>query len=201
MQSLLRTRPENLDDLTVQVALVRPGPIQGKAVHPYVERRQRKREDPDYEPPYDHPLLAECLHDTLGAIIFQEQVLDVAIALAGFSVGEAEGLRRAMSRKRSHDAIEAYHQRFLDGAAGERRRARDGRARLLEDQRLRLLRLPQVARGRLRAPRLPVGLASPPLPGRVPLRAPERAADGLLPAREPRPGRAAARRSRCSRPT
>src|SRR3712207_165717 len=68
MQSLLRTRPENLDDLTVQVALVRPGPIQGKAVHPYVERRQRKREDPDYVPPYDHPLLAECLRDTLGKI-------------------------------------------------------------------------------------------------------------------------------------
>jgi error-prone DNA polymerase len=117
MQSLLRTRPENLDDLTVQVALVRPGPIQGKAVHPYVERRQRSREDPDYEPPNDHPLLAECLRDTLGAIIFQEQVLDVAMALAGFSVGEAEGLRRAMSRKRSHDAIEAYRQRFLEGAA------------------------------------------------------------------------------------
>jgi error-prone DNA polymerase len=117
MQSLLRTRPENLDDLTVQVALVRPGPIQGKAVHPYVERRQRKREDPAYEPPYDHPLLAECLRDTLGAIIFQEQVLDVAMALAGFGVGEAEGLRRAMSRKRSRDAIEAYRQRFLEGAA------------------------------------------------------------------------------------
>ena len=117
MQSLLRTRPENLDDLTVQVALVRPGPIQGKAVHPYVERRQRKREDPDYVVPYDHPLLAECLEDTLGAIIFQEQVLDVAMALAGFSVGEAEGLRRAMSRKRSHDAIEAYRERFYEGAA------------------------------------------------------------------------------------
>ena len=117
MQSLLRTRPENLDDLTVQVALVRPGPIQGKAVHPYVERRQRKREDAAYEPPYDHPLLAECLRETLGAIIFQEQVLDVAMALAGFGVGEAEGLRRAMSRKRSRDAIEAYRQRFLEGAA------------------------------------------------------------------------------------
>jgi error-prone DNA polymerase len=117
MQSLLRTRPENLDDLTVQVALVRPGPIQGKAVHPYVERRQRKREDPAYAVPYDHPLLAECLEDTLGAIIFQEQVLDVAMALAGFSVGEAEGLRRAMSRKRSHDAIEAYRDRFYEGAA------------------------------------------------------------------------------------
>ncbi|HEX2045095.1 MAG TPA: DNA polymerase III subunit alpha, partial [Gaiellaceae bacterium] len=117
MQSLLRTRPENLDDLTVQVALVRPGPIQGKAVHPYVERRQRKREDPAYEPPYDHPSLAGPLRDTLGAIIFQEQVLDVAMALAGFGVGEAEGLRRAMSRKRSRDAIEAYRRRFLDGAA------------------------------------------------------------------------------------
>ncbi len=116
MQSLLRTRPENLDDLTVQVALVRPGPIQGKAVHPYVERRQRLREDPAYVPPYDHPSLAEPLRDTLGAIIFQEQVLDVAIALSGFSVGEAEGLRRAMSRKRSEAAIQAYRERFVDGA-------------------------------------------------------------------------------------
>jgi error-prone DNA polymerase len=117
MQSLLRTRPENLDDLTVQVALVRPGPIQGKAVHPYVERRQRRREDPSYVIPHDHPLLAECLEETLGAIIFQEQVLDVAMALAGFTVGEAEGLRRAMSRKRSQDAIEAHRERFFAGAA------------------------------------------------------------------------------------
>ena len=117
MQSLLRTRPENLDDLTVQVALVRPGPIQGGAVHPYIQRRQRRREDPDYVPPYDHPLLAEPLEDTLGVVVFQEQVLGVAMALAGFTVGEAEGLRRAMSRKRSRDAIEAYRQRFLDGSA------------------------------------------------------------------------------------
>jgi error-prone DNA polymerase len=118
MQSLLRTRPENLDDLTIQVALVRPGPIQGKAVHPYIERRQRRREDPAYEPPYDHPSLAEPLRDTLGAIIFQEQVLDVAVTLAGFTVGEAEGLRRAMSRKRSQDAMEAYRRRFIEGALG-----------------------------------------------------------------------------------
>ena len=61
-------------------------------------------------PPYAHPLLAEPLEDTLGTIIFQEQVLDVAVALAGFSVGEAEGLRRAMSRKRSEAAIEAYRE-------------------------------------------------------------------------------------------
>ena len=117
MQSLLRTRPENLDDLTVQVALVRPGPIQGGAVHPYIERRQRRRDDPAFVPPYDHPLLEEPLRETLGVVVFQEQVLEVAMALAGFTVGEAEGLRRAMSRKRSKDAIEAYHQRFLDGSA------------------------------------------------------------------------------------
>jgi error-prone DNA polymerase len=116
MQSLLRTRPENLDDLTVQVALVRPGPIQGGAVHPYIERRQRRREDPEYEPPTDHPSLAEPLRETLGVVVFQDQVLEVAIALAGFSVGEAEGLRRAMSRKRSHEALEGYRARFVDGA-------------------------------------------------------------------------------------
>jgi len=116
MQSLLRTRPENLDDLTVQVALVRPGPIQGKAVHPYIEHRHRLREDPSFVPPVDHPLLAECLRTTLGVVVFQDQVLEVAIALAGFSVGEAEGLRRAMSRKRSHDALESYRGRFIEGA-------------------------------------------------------------------------------------
>jgi error-prone DNA polymerase len=116
MQSLLRTRPENLDDLTIQVALVRPGPIQGKAVHPYIDHRQRLREDPSFVPPVDHPLLAEPLRDTLGVVVFQDQVLEVAIALAGFSVGEAEGLRRAMSRKRSEEAIEAFRGRFVEGA-------------------------------------------------------------------------------------
>ncbi|HEY2940744.1 MAG TPA: error-prone DNA polymerase [Gaiellaceae bacterium] len=118
MQSLLRTRPENLDDLTVQVALVRPGPIQGGAVHPYIENRQRLRENPEFVPSFDHPLLEEPLRETLGVVVFQEQVLSVAIALAGFSVGEAEGLRRAMSRKRSREAVEAFHERFVEGALG-----------------------------------------------------------------------------------
>jgi error-prone DNA polymerase len=118
MQMLPRTLPQNLDDLTVQVALVRPGPIQGGAVHPYIERRKRLREDPDYEIPYEHPSLEPVLRDTLGAIVFQDQVLEVAIALAGFSVGEAEGLRRAMSRKRSEAAMLRYRERFIEGAVG-----------------------------------------------------------------------------------
>ena len=116
MQVILRTRPETIDDITVQVALVRPGPIQGKAVHPYVERRQKLRDDPDYRAPADHPLLEEPLRDTLGVVVFQDQVLDVAVHLAGFTVGEAEGLRRAMSRKRSQAALEAWRERFVAGA-------------------------------------------------------------------------------------
>ncbi len=116
MASLRRTRPENLRDITIQVAIVRPGPIQGGAVNPYIARRQRLRVDPDFKVPYDHPSLEPVLEETLGTIIFQDQVLEVSIAFAGFGVGEAEGLRRAMSRKRSDAAIEAYHARFVEGA-------------------------------------------------------------------------------------
>src|SRR5437868_7504549 len=118
MQSLLQTRPENLDDLTVQVALVRPGPIQGKAVHPYVKHRHALRADPSFEPPVEHECLREALADTLGVVVFQDQVLDVAMAAARFSIGEAEGLRRAMSRKRSEEAIEAFRPRFVEGCVG-----------------------------------------------------------------------------------
>jgi error-prone DNA polymerase len=116
MQSLRRTRPASLQDLTIQVAIVRPGPIQGGAVNPYIARRQRLREDPDFEVPYEHPSLEPVLRETLGTIIFQDQVLEVAIAFAGFTTGEAEGLRRAMSRKRSEEAIEAHRERFIAGA-------------------------------------------------------------------------------------
>jgi len=117
MQSLLRTKPANLDDLTTQVALVRPGPIQGKAVHPYIDAREKLRLDPSYVWPVDHELLREPLRSTYGVVVFQDQVLEVAMTLAGFTVGEAEGLRRAMSRKRSHDALEAFRERFIVGAA------------------------------------------------------------------------------------
>lgn len=117
MQLLPRLEPENVEDLAVQVALIRPGPIQGGAVHPYVERRRRLREDPGWEVPYPHPLARRALEETLGVIVFQEQVIEVAMDVAGFSASEAEGLRRAMSRKRSRDSLLAYRRRFLDGAS------------------------------------------------------------------------------------
>jgi error-prone DNA polymerase len=116
MQMLPQTQPRDLDDVIVQVALVRPGPIQGGAIHPYIERRKLRRENPAYEIPYEHPLLEPVLEETLGTIVFQEQVIEVAMALSGFSSSEAEGLRRAMSRKRSEAAIEEHHRRFLAGA-------------------------------------------------------------------------------------
>jgi error-prone DNA polymerase len=116
MGSLMRTRPETLDDLTVQVAIVRPGPIVGGAVNPYIERRQRRRDDPEFAIPYEHPSLEEPLAETLGTIIFQDQVLEVAQAFAGYSAGQAESLRRAMSRKRSEAALRAHEEQFVRGA-------------------------------------------------------------------------------------
>jgi error-prone DNA polymerase len=114
--SLYRTQPKTLEDLTIQVALVRPGPIVGGAVNPYIERRQALLRDRDYQIPYLHPSLEEVLKETLGTIIFQDQVIEVARAFAGFSSGKAEGLRRAMSRKRSREAMDGHRQEFLDGA-------------------------------------------------------------------------------------
>jgi error-prone DNA polymerase len=116
MQMIRRVRPRNLADLAVEVALVRPGPIVGGAVNPYVTRREAQRADPNYRIPYEHPLLEEALGETLGVIIYQDQVLKVCKALAGFTDGQAEGLRRAMSRKRSKEAMNAYKEAFMEGA-------------------------------------------------------------------------------------
>ena len=116
MGSLRRTRPATLADLTIQVALVRPGPIVGGAVNTYIARRMALLLDPNYQVPFLHPSLRECLAETLGTIVFQDQVIEVSQAFAGFTPGQAESLRRAMSRKRSQEAIEAHHLQFVVGA-------------------------------------------------------------------------------------
>ncbi|MGV3722043.1 MAG: DNA polymerase III subunit alpha, partial [Actinomycetota bacterium] len=113
---LVRTRPRNIEDLAVQVAIVRPGPIVGNAVNPYVRRREDQRCRRSYKPPMDHPLLEPVLGDTLGIIIYQDQVMEVCKALAGFTDGEADQLRRAMSRKRSRENMEKFRELFLNGA-------------------------------------------------------------------------------------
>jgi len=110
-QTLPRMRPQKFEDIVVEVALIRPGPLQGNMVHPYLQRRAGLE-----EVTYLHPALEPALGETMGVIIFQEQILKVAMAIAGFTPGEADQLRRAMSRSRSHEAMEKLRGRFVAGA-------------------------------------------------------------------------------------
>jgi error-prone DNA polymerase len=111
MQTLPKSRPTSLDDLVVEVAIIRPGPIQGNAVHPYLRRKQ------GLEPvAYLHPSLEPVLRDSMGVILYQEQVMRIAIEVAGFSASESDGFRRAMGTWRSSREMEKLHQRFVDGA-------------------------------------------------------------------------------------
>ena len=115
---LPRTQPRNLADLTVQVSIVRPGPIVGGAVNPYVREREKQRRLGDaYRPPSVHPCVDDVLGETLGVVLFQEQVVQVARQMGGFTAAAAEQFRRAMSRKRSLDAMQRHESNFMAGAA------------------------------------------------------------------------------------
>ena len=110
MQTLPKSRPACLDDLVVEVAIIRPGPIQGNAVHPYLRRKQ------GLEPvTYLHPSLEPILRDSLGVILYQEQVMRIAIDVAGFSPAESDGFRRAMGTWRSPAEMEKLHAGFVEG--------------------------------------------------------------------------------------
>ncbi|MFN0147489.1 MAG: DNA polymerase III subunit alpha [Dehalococcoidia bacterium] len=121
IQSLPHTRPSDIDDLAVQVAIIRPGPIMAGAFHPYMEYRKKlARGEPvdiDYGHPELAPLLAPFMAETLGHVLYQDQVLQISCAVAGFTPGQADRLRRAMSRKRSAEAMAALAEEFFAGAA------------------------------------------------------------------------------------
>ncbi len=110
MQTLPKSRPASLDDLVVEVAIIRPGPIQGNAVHPYLRRKQ------GIEPvTYLHPSLEPILHDTLGVILYQEQVMKIAIDVAGFTPAGSDAFRRAMGTYRSAREMDKLHEEFVGG--------------------------------------------------------------------------------------
>ena len=110
MQTLPKSRPTCLDDLVVEVAIIRPGPIQGNAVHPYLRRKQ------GLEPvTYLHPSLEPVLRDSLGVILYQEQVMRIAIEVAGFTPAASDGFRRAMGTWRSPAEMEKLHAGFVEG--------------------------------------------------------------------------------------
>ncbi|MBV9353405.1 MAG: error-prone DNA polymerase, partial [Mycobacterium sp.] len=110
MATLPRLRPRIFYDLVVEVALIRPGPIQGGSVHPYIRRRNGV--DPVV---YDHPSMEQALQKTLGVPLFQEQLMQLAVDCAGFSAAEADQLRRAVGSKRSAERMRRLRGRFYDG--------------------------------------------------------------------------------------
>ncbi len=112
MATLPRLKPREFYDLVVEVALIRPGPIQGGSVHPYIRRRNKQE-----QVVYDHPLCEPALRKTLGVPLFQEQLMQLATDVAGFSAAEADELRRALSAKRSEERLERLRERFYAGMA------------------------------------------------------------------------------------
>ncbi|TAN32055.1 DNA polymerase III subunit alpha [bacterium] len=110
MQTLPRTRPQSFNDLVVEVAIIRPGPIQGNAVHPYIRRKQGR------EPViYAHPLLEPVLKDTLGVILYQEQIIEIAMRVAGMTPSQADGFRRAMTRHLNRVEMSSLEGDFING--------------------------------------------------------------------------------------
>ncbi len=113
-QVLPRMRPREFNDLIISISLIRPGPVQGNMVHPYLRRRLGVE-----AVSYPHPRLQPALAETLGVVLFQEQVVKVARDLAGFTGGQGEGLRRALGSKRAYEALERFHADFIDGAVNK----------------------------------------------------------------------------------
>src|SRR5699024_10398753 len=110
MATLPRLRPRRFYDIVVEVALIRPGPIQGGSVHPYIDRARGRA-----PVTYAHPLLKPSLERTLGVPLFQEQLMQMAIDVADFTPAESDELRRAMGSKRSAERIEALSERLHAG--------------------------------------------------------------------------------------
>jgi len=113
MQTLPRTRPKDFNDLVVEVAIIRPGPIQGNAVHPYIRRKQGRE-----QVTYAHPLLEPILKDTLGVILYQEQIIEIAMYVAGMKPGRADGFRRAMTRHLNRVEMSSLEDEFIGGCLG-----------------------------------------------------------------------------------
>ena len=177
-------------DLACEVALIRPGPIQGDSVHPYI--RRKNGEEPIT---YPHPMLEEPLERTLGIPLFQEQLMQIAVAVADFTPAEADQLRRAMGSKRSGRAHRgACASGSTTGMADNGITGAGRRRDLRQDQGVRRVRVRREPLDLLRAAGLRVVVAQAALPGGVLRGAAQRAADGLLLAAVAGPRRQAARR-------
>src|SRR5206468_12130385 len=110
MSMLPRLKPKDFYDLVIEIAIVRPGPIQGDMVHPYLQRR-----DGIESVEYPSDAVKSVLERTLGVPIFQEQVMQLAVVAAGFTPGKADQLRRSMAAWRRKGGLEPFHKKLMDG--------------------------------------------------------------------------------------
>ena len=190
---LKRFKPDRLEHLTALNALYRPGPMQ--MIDDFIKRRHGQT-----RASYEHPALEPILKETYGVMVYQEQVMQIASALAGFTLGEADLLRKAMGKKKV-DVMAAQMDQFLKGCASRGVAEKKAQQDLGPDGGVRRLRLQQVALGRLRLARVPDRLPEGELPGVLPggsahLGAGQHRQDGPVHRRVPRDGhpRAAPRR-------
>ena len=159
-RALVDMRPDRFEDIIALVALYRPGPMAN--IPTYCARKHG-----DEEPEYLHPMLEPILKETFGVIIYQEQVMQIAQVMAGYSLGEADLLRRAMGKK-IREEMEKQRASFVAGAHQERRARRAGRHDLRAAGEVCRLRLQQEPRRGLRAGVVPHRVYEGALPGRIP---------------------------------
>ena len=194
MNMLPRLKPRTFYDLVIEVAIVRPGPIQGDMVHPYLRRRSGVEAENYPSPAPKHgpaDELKAILGKTKGVPLFQEQAMRIALVAAKFSDAEVNELRKAMATFRRRGTIALLEEKMVSRMVCARLPARFRAALLRPDQGLRRVRLPRKPRGELRASRLRLGLDQMPLSGGLRRRAAQLPAHGLL--------RASADRARCAR--
>ena len=188
MAMLPRIKPRTFYDLVIEVAIVRPGPIQGDMVHPYLRRREGKE-----EVVYPKPELEKVLGKTLGVPLFQEQAMRVAIECAGFTPGEADQLRRAMATFKFTGGVSKFRDKLVDGMVERRlRRASSPRRPSGSSRASAATAFPESHAASLRADRLCLVLDEVLASGCVLRGAAQCPADGLL--------RAGPDRARCARP-
>ncbi len=199
MSMLPRLKPQKFYDLVIEVAIVRPGPIQGNMVHPYLRRRdgiEKIRYPSPY--PWEGPAneLEEVLKRTLGVPLFQEQAMQIAIAAAKFTPDEADGLRRAMATFRHNGTVHLFQDKFIDGMTRRGYDRKFAESCFGQIEGLWRIRLSGKPCGQLCPARLCFGLDQVPLPGSILRRDPQQPADGFLSAGPVGARRTPARRGR-----
>jgi error-prone DNA polymerase len=175
MSCLPRLRPKKFYDIVVQVAIIRPGPIVGQMVNPFLQRRQGRE-----EVTYPHPSLEPVLKRTLGVPLFQEQLLRIAMIAANFTGGEAEELRRAMGFKRSQARMKEIEAKLRAGMTTERNLSQGAGRNYSLHHFFRALWISRIARRQLRPHRLCQRIFEMPLSGCVHRRAAQQPAHGIL---------------------